>query len=213
MAFMIKTNPTAIKLQSPCQPVSSRVLLAVAILAVGQISRADDATPTPSTNQMDQAMAPAKTNQLDGDLFRANEVSLDLFGSLSIGQETIDNLSGKRVRTNSHGGAGAGLNYFFTRWLGVGGDAYSENTHGTFVDNASGNLIFRLPIEAVHLAPYVYGGGGYQFENVQRGFAQVGGGLEFRFTRNFGLFMDARYVMTDGTDNFGLGRAGLRWAF
>ena len=35
----------------------------------------------------------------------------------------------------------------------------------------------------------------------------------FRFTPNIGAFLDARYVFTDGTKNYGLGRAGLRFAF
>jgi hypothetical protein len=56
-------------------------------------------------------------------------------------------------------GAGVGLNHFFTRYFGIGGDAYTENTGHRFVDNASGKFIGRFPIESIHLAPYVYGGG------------------------------------------------------
>jgi hypothetical protein len=38
--------------------------------------------------------------------------------------------------------------------------------------------------------------------------------VEFRFTPHFGLFVDARYVLGDKTaSNYGVGRAGLRFAF
>lgn len=187
--------------------------MAITTAALTQTGRADDAMPPLQTNQVVQATSVTSTNQLDGDLFRANEMSVDIFGTLSYGQKVIDNPSLKRVNNNGHGGVGVGLNYFFTRILGVGADAYSENTRSTFVDNVSGNLILRLPIEAIHLAPYIYGGGGYQFEHIQRSFAQFGGGLDFRFTKSIGLFVDGRYVMTDGIPNFGLARAGVRFAF
>lgn len=146
-------------------------------------------------------------------LFRANEASLDLFGSVSVGQETLDNISEERVRDDGRLGLGLGGNYFFTRHLGLGGDAYTENAGHSFVDNASGNLIFRIPFDAIHLAPYAYGGGGRQFDPTGLWFAQAGAGLEVRFTRNVGVFADGRYVFTDGTGNIGVGRLGLRCYF
>lgn len=145
--------------------------------------------------------------------FRANEASLDLFGSVSVGQETIDNISRERVKDDGRLGAGVGGNYFFTRHLGLGADAYTENTQHSFVDNTSGNLIVRFPFESVRLAPYVYGGAGYQFDPSGLWFGQAGGGLEFRFSKQVGLFTDARYVFTDGTENFGVARLGLRFLF
>ena len=159
------------------------------------------------------ATAMAQTESNPGALFRADETSLDLFGTVSVGQETIDHLSGNRIEDDGELGLGVGLNHFFTRVFGVGIDAYSENTHGPFVDNASANLILRFPFDKIHLAPYIYGGGGYQFEPGEVWFAQVGGGLEVRFSQNVGLFADARYVMTDGTENFGVARLGLRFGF
>ncbi len=157
--------------------------------------------------------ATAQSNIREDSIFRANETSLDLFGSVSVGQETINHISGNRVVDDGRLGAGVGLNYFFTRYFGMGGDAYTENTGHRFVDNASGNLIGRFPIESIHLAPYVYGGGGRQFDPSKVWFGQAGGGLEFRFSPHVGLFADARYVFTDGTKNFGLGRLGLRLSF
>src|SRR5688572_28353339 len=78
-------------------------------------------------------------------LFRASETSLDVFGSVSIGQETINHISKERVEDNGRLGAGLGLNHFFTRHFGLGIDAYTENTQHSFVDNTSGSLHFRIP--------------------------------------------------------------------
>ena len=75
------------------------------------------------------------------------------------------------------------------------------------------NLIARLPILDTGVAPYIFGGGGYQFDEVAQKFAQGGAGLEFRFARHVGFFVDARYVFADRTQNYGLGRAGLRLNF
>ncbi len=110
-------------------------------------------------------------------------------------------------------GAGLGVNYFILRYVGVGGDLYTENTAHDLVDNASGNVIFRYPIGQTGLAPYVYGGGGYKWDPVQTAFGQVGGGLEFRFTPHIGVFVDARYVLADRIRDYGVGRAGVRFAF
>ncbi len=147
------------------------------------------------------------------ELFRANETSIDAFGSVSIGQETIDHISGSRVRKDGRLGAGLGINHFFTRHLGIGADAYSENTNHKFVDNASASLIFRIPLDSVHLAPYAFGGGGYQFETADRAFLHAGAGLDVRLTKDIGLFADARYVFTRDAANFGQGRAGVRFLF
>ena len=158
------------------------------------------------------ALAQSDYQNTNDQLFRANEFSLDMFGSVSVGQQTINRISGNRVRDDGRLGAGIGLNYFLTRNIGIGGDAYTENTAHNFVDNASGNLIFRIPIDKIHLAPYVYGGGGYQFDQAEVWFGQVGAGLEVRITHNISLFADARYVMPEKIDNYGVARAGLRIA-
>jgi hypothetical protein len=149
----------------------------------------------------------------DYPFYRAQELSLDLFGSGSVGQPTIDHFTGGRIEQNGRLGAGAGLNYFFCRYVGVGGDAYTENTRHDFIDSASGNLIGRLPIGDTGIAPYIFGGGGYQFDEVSQRFGQFGAGIEFRFCKNVGFFVDARYVVADKTDNYGVGRAGLRLSF
>ena len=106
-----------------------------------------------------------------------------------------------------------GLNAFFCRFIGIGGDVYTENTAHDLVDNASGNLIVRIPIDPIHLAPYVYGGGGYKFDPVHTSFGQFGGGLELRLVPNFSVFVDARYVLADRIADYGVGRAGIRISF
>jgi len=164
-------------------------------------------------NAQDSASNNQSDTALDSRLYRPNELSVDLFGTGSIGQQTINHLSGDRINHHGKLGAGAGLNYFFCRYLGIGGDAYAENTDRSFVDSTSGNLIARLPIGESGLAPYIFGGGGYQFDEVRQSFGQAGGGLEFRFTPNWGVFVDARYVMADKTENYGVARAGLRLSF
>ncbi len=138
---------------------------------------------------------------------------MDVFGSVSVGQEVINHISRDRVKDDGRLGLGVGGNYFLNRYVGFGADAYTENTDRSFVDDVSGNLILRLPFDAIRLAPYVYGGGGRQFDPSDIWFAQAGGGLEFRFTPRIGIFADGRYVFTDEKRNIGLARLGARFSF
>jgi hypothetical protein len=147
------------------------------------------------------------------DYYRANEVSVDAFGSASLGKYSLDHISGSRVRHNTRLGAGAGLNYFFTRYIGIGADAYSENTTGAAIDSASANLILRLPLGESGFAPYIFGGGGHQFDPARVWFGQAGGGMEYRFTPHVGVFLDARWVLPDETKYYGVARLGMRFAF
>lgn len=152
------------------------------------------------------------TNDL-GNIYRSNELSLDGFGTASIGTYTLDHPSNDRIRHNTEFGAGAGINYFVTRNIGIGAEAYSENTTGVFVDNASGNLILRLPLGQSGFAPYIFGGGGHQFDAVKLWFGQAGAGMEYRFTRHVGVFLDARAVWPNETKFYGVARAGMRFSF
>ena len=148
-----------------------------------------------------------------GDLYRSEELSVDVFGTASLGKYTIDHLSGSRVRHDSRLGAGVGVNYFFNRNVGVGAEAFSENTDGVFIDSASASLIVRFPLGEGGFAPYAFGGAGYQFERAKAWFGQIGGGLEYRFSRHVGAFVDARFVLPDETKYYGVGRLGVRFAF
>ena len=51
----------------------------------------------------------------NSDLYRPTELSLDMFGSASVGKYTIHHLSGERIRNNTRLGARLGGNFFFTR--------------------------------------------------------------------------------------------------
>jgi len=145
--------------------------------------------------------------------YRDHELSIDGFGTLSLGEQFINSISAARVRHNGRLGAGAGVNLFFAKNVGIGADAWSESASGKFVDNVSGNLIVRFPIGDSALAPYVFGGGGYQFEPVSQAFGQFGAGIEIRFNPHAGIFVDGRYLVTRRTDDFGLARAGFRFSF
>jgi hypothetical protein len=180
---------------------------AIAVLTATSVPAAD------IINHDDKLQTSENIMDSSDDLYRANEVSVDVFGTGSLGKYTIEHLSNDHVRHDLRLGVGAGVNYFFTRNLGIGGDAYSENTSGAFIDDASGNLILRLPLGQSGLAPYVYGGGGGQFDRTHLTFAQAGAGLEYRFNPHIGAFLDARFVLPNETKYFGVGRAGLRFAF
>ncbi|MGH7980506.1 MAG: hypothetical protein ACREE6_14110, partial [Limisphaerales bacterium] len=60
-------------------------------------------------------------------LFHANELSLDLFGVGTLHSSDFHN--GARARHDLRFGGGAGLNYFITKCIGIGGDFYSVSFH------------------------------------------------------------------------------------
>lgn len=120
------------------------------------------------------------------------------------------NVSDDPGRLDADGG-----DYAYTRW------------------QTTANFIIRYPICSWNLAPYMLVGGGAQYGNVPtlsdsdgtqtiryrmagQGFGHVGGGLEYRFSENIGVFSDARYLFSgvNGLPNNQLQwRYGLRFAF
>lgn len=159
--------------------------------------------------------AVAMADEVYGDdvLFRPHEGSFDIFGTASVGQYTLENISGERIHDDARLGLGIGGNYFFSRHVGIGGDVYSENPNHHFIDNTSGSLIIRFPFDRAHLAPYVFGGGGYQFDPDEEWLGHAGAGLDVRFNRNVGMFVDGRYVFLNDSPDLGLFRVGLRLVF
>jgi hypothetical protein len=149
----------------------------------------------------------------ENSLYRANELSMDLFGSASLQRHTIDNISRARVQQNTRLGMGAGINYFFTQNMGISADAYAEDTKGSVIDSSSVSFTYRFPLGQSGFAPYAFGGGGRHFENVRTWFAQVGAGVEYRFSPQIGIFLDARGVVPDETKYYTVGRLGMRFAF
>lgn len=151
-------------------------------------------------------------HQWDNDHFyHAQEISVDMFGVGLLHESDFNN--GVRARHNLRYGGGAGLNLFFTRFIGIGADADSITFHHSFVDTATGNLILRLPIPGTGIAPYIFGGAGYQFQGIDQIIGGGGVGLEFRIVPHFSFFVDARYMAAAKTDDFGIGRAGVRLSF
>jgi hypothetical protein len=132
------------------------------------------------------------------------ELNLDVFGNYTFdGNTPFDNRLG----------GGLGVTYFLNRNLGIGGETYYTDDNGLKPDAANASVVFRWPIDDTALAPYVFGGGGRMWEPLNQWTAHAGGGLEMRFTPQFSVFGDARYVLADDTDNFGMARAGVRFRF
>lgn len=143
--------------------------------------------------------------------YHANEFSLDAFGGMTLGQTTLDLNSGAETRHDVRLGLGVGANYFFTRHFGIAAEGFTENPRHSFVDNADGSMVFRLPIGGSGLAAYLFGGAGHQFDPNAGTTFHTGGGLEYRFTQHFGAFIEPRVTFKHG--NYGFGKCGVRWNF
>jgi hypothetical protein len=218
---MLNTKNATTEIKSKVKSTCSLALIiaASAILNTSTSLRAADTNRVTESSTTTTDSGSGNVTQDNGsqneqpDLYRGNELSLDAFGTASLGQYTIEHPSNQNVRQDTKFGAGAGLNYFITRYIGIGAEAYSQNTTGTFIDSASANLMLRLPLGQSGFAPYILGGGGHQFDQTDFWFGQAGGGMEYRFCRNVGIFLDARAVWPNETKNYGVARLGLRFAF
>ena len=167
-------------------------------------------------------------------LFRDREFQIDAFG-LGDFYRAGNDISGRPAW-----GGGLGLNYFFTRFIGIGieQDLYGRNSNGNGAQLTDfgytrwatiGNLFLRYPICSWNLAPYLILGGGANYGNVGggyvnypngsanrlagQGFGHVGGGLEYRVTETIGLFSDARYLYSGVDGLHGHGDSQLMWRY
>lgn len=153
------------------------------------------------------------------DLYDGDEFTFDLAGAYGVGRGNFGDVdeSYRRDQNGNSGkfGASIGVNYFFTKMLGVGVDAYGLDNNGKLVDAASSSLILRFPIDLLHLAPYIFGGGGRTFEGPDTWTAHVGAGVELRLNAHTGIFADGRYVFAEreSASDASVLRAGLRFAF
>jgi Outer membrane protein beta-barrel domain len=170
-------------------------------------------------------------------LYRDHEWQIDVFGAYAPSGPDAGRFLG-----NHAWGGGAGISYFFTRNFGLGlegsalrgtGERSNHDVSGDF----GLNLIGRLPIANSGWAPYEFAGiGGFVpgsgnnvFNTTINGFSRtirghnnedilfqghVGLGVEYRFTRNIGVFADGRYTFVENWQNdYGLIRTGVRFAF
>lgn len=174
-------------------------LLAI-LLATAATSFAGEATKTVMTS--------------DDCRFRANEweVETSVVGSAG----TYNGSNGQGI------GGNLGINYFFTRYIGVGVDdsvgGYAVNGHGIYGnDRLQGDLLLRYPICAWNLAPYAMIGGGASWATASQGNGNLGIGAEYRFNRTVGLFADCRWLYGCNSGgarlSMALPRAGLSFAF
>ena len=138
--------------------------------------------------------------------FRDTEFQVDVFYTGFVG--------GHNTKFATGSGGGVGLNFFFARYFGIGYEAAWYSNNGTAEHMPlNGNFFFRYPICSLNLSPYVMVGGGAAFQEGRAlGYGNVGGGLEYRFTNNIGIFADGRYYY-GGPGNVANIRSGLRIAF
>jgi hypothetical protein len=149
--------------------------------------------------------------------FSDKEIQADVFGAYQVGNGPTH---AGPIHDHAWGG-GVAVNYFFTRYLGLSAEgvwlngkdspldhrgSFTEHYHGAFrhfagsanddeqFQNANGNLIFRYPIDAWAIAPYVFIGGGVDFARTNWALGDVGAGLEYRVVPNkVGIFTDGRW--------------------
>ncbi len=137
--------------------------------------------------------------------FKDVEIQLDLFGSYT------DVVS--RSEYGDGFGGGLGLNYFFSRYAGVGFSSELRDSTDSAVWNNTAGLIVRYPIEGSFCwAPYAFAGGGILSDGTNYGTWYAGGGLEFRITHSFGIYAEGRYSWAENND-FSNSRLGLRFVF
>lgn len=119
-------------------------------------------------------------------------------------------------------GGGLNLDYFFNANIGLAGSADWVRPNSTTWGNYTLDLVLRAPFEQYHIAPYAFGGlGTVHANNDQERTAtefllRVGGGLDYRITRKFGLFSDFAWNWPtggDGIPDYGMVRIGVKIGF
>ncbi|HEY8898816.1 MAG TPA: hypothetical protein VIM61_00170 [Chthoniobacterales bacterium] len=140
--------------------------------------------------------------------FRDMEFQIDAFGAFLANPEFATH--GHTLNTGV--GGGGGFNFFFAKYFGLGIEGLWYGNGGSAEHMIGGNAFFRYPICSWNLAPYAMVGGGAGWDHVTVGYVSVGGGLEWRFHPNIGLFVDSRAFL-GAPDVLGVTRTGIRIAF
>jgi len=107
-------------------------------------------------------------------------------------------------------GLGAGVNYFFNMNMGVGLDTYTDDVVWPYLLN--GSFIYRFA-QLKPIMPYGYAGVGRQWAHSPQWMGHLGGGAQYELTQGTSVFADARLVLPDKTDNYGVIRVGVRFDF
>jgi hypothetical protein len=159
------------------------------------------------------AADPILTPVPNNDLFRAHELTLDLYSSYTAAEP--NGIAGIFDTNARHGKFGAGLasTYWVTRNFGVGLDSAVpavDNISGVLFDQISLSFEARLPVG--HLSPYVLAGLGRNFESGLWN-SHAGVGVEWRFTQSAGIFVDARYLFASHETDSLMLRTGVRFSF
>jgi len=189
-------------------------LVAVTGMLTGLVnsSHAQEAKEIQTKPEQSQSESASGENDFRANIYHEGEFSID--GSAVGVLHSYDFNSAGLNRENYRFGGDLGGSLFATKCLGISGDAYAlGGTSRTFVDTVTGNLVFRIPIGDTGLAPYVFGGAGYQFQHIDQIVGGGGVGLEFRIVRHFGIFADARYLAAAKASDYGFARAGIRISF
>jgi hypothetical protein len=115
-----------------------------------------------------------------------------------------------------HGfGGGISFGYFLVpAYIALRADASFSSVNEAQTEIAA-DLMLRLPLLEGRLAPYALLGGGVETVDGTSGFLHVGGGLEWRFTPNLGIFAEVTYAWVENLDkNENLtAKVGMRVAY
>ena len=155
------------------------------------------------------AFLPFLARAQDNPKFPANQLTLDGFATY---HQFFPNFGSQFDHNWRHGtfGGGAGVDYFFLPYVGLGVDSFGDSK-GDFFDNVTGNVYLRLPVAQTGFAPYIYGGAGEVFHPTGEITEDCGVGLEYRFSRRIGVFSDVRYIFEKKTEDSNLVRLGLKF--
>ena len=143
--------------------------------------------------------------QKDRPTYRAGEFQFDVFGVASA--RDLDRLE------DTIAGYGLGFSYFPSRFFGVGFQARDVLEEGeNFANRVALNVFLRIPLENLSLYGLAQVGMRYQDHEVDPRYG-IGGGAEYRFTPEFGVFGDV-VLETQTFDSFTdtVARVGFRIA-
>lgn len=200
--------------------ICKAILPATLLLAAAASLQAGE-TYVSSSKQVEQPVIEME------DCYPNHEWTIDLFGTYAFTESTNERILGDHAF-----GGGVAANYFFTRNWGVGLEGQYLDVKPDGIGSAAINVFYRYPIGC--WAPYAYVGGGAIFnannidqDNFADEFdeddrdsndvfmeAHAGVGVEYRITKNFGVFTDARWTIVEQEkNNFPSVRTGVRFAF